>query len=319
MAPGTVTPSADPDPAELGRIADLLYGLDPAGFTAARDECVSNARRDKRRALATAIKALRRPSLSAWAVNQLARRHADEVGDLVRLGDQLRQAQAALAADPLRALGQQRNRQVAALVRAAAGLADEAGHGLSEAAEREVAATLEAAVADPDAGLAVRSGRLVRALEYAGFGAVDLDGAMATEDQPAGAPVGDGAGVEATEEQDAVVRDAQEPGVTAQESPGPEDAESEGQAWRAAVERMDAAQEAFTAARRARAAAQARVEDEQAIASSLEQRLASARRALDAATADLRAAEAEETRAADALEEAAGDERRRRAGPLQDE
>ncbi len=43
----------------------------------------------------------------------------------------------------------------------------------------EVAATLEAGLSDPASADAVRSGRLVRALSYAGFGGVDLDGAVA--------------------------------------------------------------------------------------------------------------------------------------------
>src|SRR5205085_10856623 len=52
---------------------------------------------------------------------------------------------------------------------------------LTAAIEADVAATLEAATADPQLGAAVRSGRLVKPLRYAGFGAMpEVGDAVAT-------------------------------------------------------------------------------------------------------------------------------------------
>ena len=81
----------------LASVAEELYALSPGDFTAARDERVAQARTSGNRDLARAIGALRRPTVSAWLVNQLVREAGDQVGDLVALGESLRQAQKDLA------------------------------------------------------------------------------------------------------------------------------------------------------------------------------------------------------------------------------
>ncbi len=158
--------------------ADALYALAPEDFTAARDAAARQARADGDRAAATALKALRRPSVSAWLVNRLATDHRNRLEELLALGPALAEAQSAGHPDELRALGRQRRMLVEAVADTAL------KRRVSTAAVRsEVVATLEAALADPASADAVRSGRLVRALSYAGFGGVDLAGAVA------GAPV----------------------------------------------------------------------------------------------------------------------------------
>jgi hypothetical protein len=169
----------DPD-----AIADELYGLEPDRFTARRDELAAQARRDGDKPAALVVKSFKRPSLSAWAVNVLSRERADEIGQLLQVGAQLRDAQARLSGSELRGLTKQRQAVVRALAREAKGLAGARGHPLSGAAERQVEETLNAALADEAAGAAVASGRLVRALEPAGLGAVDLAGATAGPGTP---------------------------------------------------------------------------------------------------------------------------------------
>jgi hypothetical protein len=156
----------------LEEIADELYALPPEEFTAARDERVRELRAGDR-ALSEAVKALRRPSLPAWLVGLLARERRVELEDLLSLGEALRAAQEALSGDELRQLGEQRRAVVGALVRTAAALGRDRGLRVTSDAEMEVAATLEAALADPAAADAVRSGRLATALGYAGFGPGD--------------------------------------------------------------------------------------------------------------------------------------------------
>ena len=90
-------------------------------------------------------------------------------------------AQSGGDADALRTLGAQRRELVEAVVGAAVGLA---GRTVTAAVREEVAATLEAALSDPASADAVRSGRLVRPLSYAGFGGVDLSGAVAAAPRP---------------------------------------------------------------------------------------------------------------------------------------
>ncbi|HEU0104391.1 MAG TPA: hypothetical protein VFR07_18940 [Mycobacteriales bacterium] len=152
-----------------------LYALAPEDFTRVRDEQVKAARAAKDRARAAELAALRRPTASAYALNALVREEPVLLEQLVELGQALAQAQGGRDAGQLRELGEQRR----ALVEAVAGRAEvAAGRALGPGPRAEVVATLEAALADPASGQAVRSGRLVRALSYAGFGEVDLDGAV---------------------------------------------------------------------------------------------------------------------------------------------
>lgn len=158
---------------DLDDVAERLYALAPEEFTAARDAAAKAARdRDAR----AAVKALRRPTVSAWLVNLLARTQPDLLQQLLELGPELAEAQSAGQGDALRTLGQQRRQLVAAVTGAAVDLA---GRSVTPQVRAEVEQTLEAALADPGAADALRSGRLVRPLSYAGFGDVDLDGAVA--------------------------------------------------------------------------------------------------------------------------------------------
>jgi hypothetical protein len=148
-------------------IADELYSLPPEEFTAARDATVKAA---TDAAVKKAIKALRKPTASAYAVNRIVRERADDIDALLDLGDELRAAMSGHGGD-LRQLTEQRRAAVNDLVPA----------DLAANVRDDVTATLEAATADPQLGEAVRSGRLVKPLRYSGFGALpDLDDIVAT-------------------------------------------------------------------------------------------------------------------------------------------
>lgn len=164
---------------DLDSVVDELYGLDPAEFTSRRDQRSAEARKEGDRELAAAIKALRRPSAAAYTINLMARSRGGEIDRLVGLGARMREAQAALSGDEMRALGRQRSQLVAGLAQEARRAAREAGHPVSEATEREIQTTFEAALADEAAGEVVRAGRLVKALEHRGMDPVDLKGAVA--------------------------------------------------------------------------------------------------------------------------------------------
>jgi len=163
----------------LAEVADELYRLPPSEFTAARDERARVAKAAGRREDAAAIKKLARPTTSAWLVNQLSREAPDGLARLFEVADALQEAQRTLAGDRLRELSAQRRQVVTELLPVAVAVADRTGQPASPAVVEEVRATLEAAVADNDARDAVRSGRLTRALAYAGLGEVDLSAAIA--------------------------------------------------------------------------------------------------------------------------------------------
>ncbi len=150
-------------------VAHDLYALLPGDFVAARDEAARRARAAGDRSLAAEVGRLRRPALSAWAVNLLVRERADLVLQVLELGEQLRDAQSLLQGDALRDLTRQRRQLVAAVTTQTQGLAAGAGHRLSDAAVRQVEDTLHAAMADPAAAAAVRSGVLAQPLSSTGL------------------------------------------------------------------------------------------------------------------------------------------------------
>jgi len=160
----------------LQAAADELYGLPPDQFTAARDDFVGRLRKAGERELAAAVRDLRRPSVSAWLVNLLVRRRGPDLDELVDIGDRLRRAMANRAGADVRRLTEDRRAAIASLVADGEAMA---GRPVAPDVSEEVRLTLEAATADLTAATAVRSGRLVRPLRYAGFGELpDLAGAV---------------------------------------------------------------------------------------------------------------------------------------------
>ena len=104
---------------------DRLYAGPAEEFIARRDALVKELKAVKDKDGAATVKALRKPTVAAWAVNQLAHNARRDVAKLLDIGDALREAPEALAA-----------------------------------------------VADPDAGIAVQGGRLTTELAApSGFGA----------------------------------------------------------------------------------------------------------------------------------------------------
>lgn len=160
-----------PPPRELVR---RLYAEPPDRFVATRDAAVAEARRAGDPATAREIAQLRRPTVAAWLVNLLAIRRPELVADLTQLAEALRAAQRDLRGPRLRELSAQRRAVVAALVAEARQLAAEADGGppTGKLPLAEVEATLHAALADAEVAERVRSGRLLRAASYAGFGEV---------------------------------------------------------------------------------------------------------------------------------------------------
>ena len=166
-------PDADP----LLEIADDLYSLPLADFTPARDALVKEHKADK--ALAASIKGLRKASVAAWVVNLLVRRDPDQVDQVLAVGEALRDAQDNLDATQLREFTKQRRQLTASVTTAARRMAREEGVRTTESVAEQVEATLTAAMLEPDAARAVRSGLLVTSLSATGLGDLDLSGAVA--------------------------------------------------------------------------------------------------------------------------------------------
>jgi hypothetical protein len=159
---------------------ERLYGLPLDQFTPARDELARRLRREGDREGAAAITALRKPSVAAWALNQVQRSDRASVERLIAAGEALRDAQQRL----LSAGEQGALRSAAAAERAAAGeLAAAAlhelaagGHAASAATEQKIATTLRAVASDPGVRELLRAGKLVRDYEVSDLGLGGLEG-----------------------------------------------------------------------------------------------------------------------------------------------
>jgi DNA repair exonuclease SbcCD ATPase subunit len=157
---------------DLDEVADELYEVAPEEFIALRTARQDEARDDGDKVLAKQIGALPKPSTAAWVCNLLVRAHRAEIEGLVELGTLLRDAQEKLAGDELKALNRQRGQLLTALTRQASTLARERGHAVSTAMAGQVEETLRAAMADPEAGEALLTGRLTSPMSYSGLGTV---------------------------------------------------------------------------------------------------------------------------------------------------
>ncbi len=169
---------------------DALYGGDPDEFVAARQALVRRLKAEGDKSGAAEVAALRRPTAAAWAVNQLARRHPDELAGLVELGADLRRAHEQLLSggrdDDTAAAGRRRREAIADLVDVAASILTDAGRS-GDAPRDGIAATLDAASLDPGVAAEVVAGRLAKELDPpSGFG--ELDWTAAPTAAPSRAP-----------------------------------------------------------------------------------------------------------------------------------
>jgi hypothetical protein len=154
--------------AETNEDLDRLYGLPPDEFTPARDRLAAELKEQGDGDSAAQVKKLRRPTVPAWAVNQLVRNHRSEVQELLSLGEEVRAAQrSALSgggAEKIREITARRRRMMDRLLGRAEDLLAQSGHATSRPTLDKVGDTLLAATADEEAAEAVRAGHLEREL-----------------------------------------------------------------------------------------------------------------------------------------------------------
>jgi hypothetical protein len=175
------------------RAADDLYGLPLGDFTKARNDLARRLRKEGQRDEADAVKALRKPTAPAWALNQLARRRPKDVEQLLAAGKELREAHEALLAGGDRAAlpraSAQERELVDRLARGASAVAAEAGTAGTAALDEKIRGTLHAAALDEETASELESGRLVREREAVGmFGAGDAEVKEARKPKTAAKP-----------------------------------------------------------------------------------------------------------------------------------
>jgi hypothetical protein len=154
-----------------------LYGLPFDRFTVERTGLAKELRKAGERDQAESVAKLRKPSLAAWAVNQLVRTQARAIEELFEAGDAVQSAQSALLSgegdsEALRGALRRERQAVRDLVEVARGLLNSDGHELSPATLARVSETLDAAALEQEARSQVRDGCLHRELRHVGLGPV---------------------------------------------------------------------------------------------------------------------------------------------------
>lgn len=122
---------------ELDDATSALFTRPLGEFTKARDELAKRLKGSGDKEAAASVKAMRRPTVAAWTLNQLARRYPQRMDALLEAGERLREAQRG-ALEPggvkeLREASQEHRARVNELLRASPALLEEAGYRASGA------------------------------------------------------------------------------------------------------------------------------------------------------------------------------------------
>jgi hypothetical protein len=172
--------------------ADRLFELPLDEFTAARNELARRLKQDGDAETAEQIHALAKPSVAAWAVNQLARREPEAVRSLLNLASRLRSAQerslkGERAADELRAAQAEERDVIRTLTQRAGDILREADRPASGTTLERVSSLLRAAAVAEPGRTSLREGRLSGDVEVSGFDAfAGLEVSGARRSAPAG-------------------------------------------------------------------------------------------------------------------------------------
>jgi hypothetical protein len=156
------------EPDLFAEAAAELYSADPDQFIERRGVLAAQARAAGQAPAAKRIAGLRKPTRSAWVLNQLVRAAPGVPSELADLGRELRAAQRSLDGAAIRDLSLRRHQLIESLARQAF---TAAGLRMPPAALRdEVTATLGAALSDPEVAEQLAAGTLERAARSEGFG-----------------------------------------------------------------------------------------------------------------------------------------------------
>lgn len=142
---------------------DALFKLPLGEFIPARNALAARLKKEGQQALADAAKALPKPSVAAWVVNQLYWRHREPFGRLIEAGDRFRKS------GGMREHLEARRNAQAALVPIATAVLHDAAYSDTRNMLRRVTSTLEALSTYGSLPDAPRAGRLTAELQPPGF------------------------------------------------------------------------------------------------------------------------------------------------------
>lgn len=154
---------------------DDLYAAEPEEFVAARNALAKQLKAAGDKDTAAEVAKLRRPPVSAWALNQVARSRPDEIEAVMTAAADLAGALADPAGADLRAIQRAFRSAIEAVVRTTLDVVSSSGRNPSPGLQQAIQATLQAAAVDDGIALALRSGVLAEDEPAPGFLFVESD------------------------------------------------------------------------------------------------------------------------------------------------
>ena len=167
---------------------DALFRRPVAGFTAARNALAVQLKKGGRRDESDRVKALAKPSITAWAVNQLYWQHREAFDRLIATGQRFRKAQSSGKVADMREALDARREALSHLSDLATALLRDAGSSPNPETIHRITTTLEAMSAYASFPDAQRPGRLTRDVDPPGFESFAslIPGAGITKMKPVG-------------------------------------------------------------------------------------------------------------------------------------
>jgi len=153
----------------LDEALDELYGVDPEDFVAERKRLARELKDAGDAAAADAVAKTRKPTVAAWALNQLARKQRRDVDLLLDAGHRLRQAQEGVVGGADRAAFEQAQKTEREALRRLTQHASELLGGASSQALSQIGSTLRTAAVSEEGRELLARGRFTTALESEGF------------------------------------------------------------------------------------------------------------------------------------------------------
>ena len=159
----------------LDEALDHLYGVDPEDFVAERKRLARELKDAGDAASADAVAKTRKPTVAAWALNQLARKQRRDVDLLLDAGHRLRQAQEGVVGGDDRTAFEQAQKTERDALRRLTRQASELLGGASAPTLAQISSTLRTAAVSEEGRELLARGRFTAPLEAEGF---DVFGAL---------------------------------------------------------------------------------------------------------------------------------------------
>jgi hypothetical protein len=153
----------------LDEALDHLYGADPGEFVAERKRLARELKDSGDAAAADAVAKTRKPTVAAWALNQLARMQRRDVDLLLDAGHRLRQAQEGVVGGADRAAFEQAQKTERDALRRLTQHASELLGGATPQTLAQISSTLRNAAVSEEGRELLARGRFTTPLESEGF------------------------------------------------------------------------------------------------------------------------------------------------------